>query len=429
MRYNPLSKDLYKRNRKKLVAQLEKGTMAVFHSNDIMPTNADGEMPFRQNNDLFYLSGIDQEDTTLLFYSDSITDSFKEVLFIRETNDLIKVWEGEKFSIEEAKELSGIEDVRWDNQFESFFASLTKSITTVYVNSNEHVRATTGVQTKDQRFVLWLRANFSGLKLKKVAKIQHNLRYVKEPEEIEQIKKACEITEKAFRRVLGFTKPEVMEYEIEAEIIHEFIKSGSKGHAYQPIVAAGDNACVLHYIANDKPCKDGDLILMDFGAEYGNYNSDLTRTIPANGKFTYRQKEVYNAVLAVFKYAKSQLVEGNTFKEYIENVNLFMQEELIGLELISEGEVTYQDPKRPAFRQYFMHGVSHSLGLDVHDVDNRALPFKNGMVFTCEPGIYIPEEGIGVRIENDIVINGNTPIDLMESIPIEIEEIEALMKK
>lgn len=429
MRYNPLSKDLYKRNRKKLVAQLEKGTMAVFHSNDIMPTNADGEMPFRQNNDLFYLSGIDQEDTTLLFYSDSITDSFKEVLFIRETNDLIKVWEGEKFSIEEAKELSGIEDVRWDNQFESFFASLTKSITTVYVNSNEHVRATTGVQTKDQRFVLWLRANFSGLKLKKVAKIQHNLRYVKEPEEIEQIKKACEITEKAFRRVLGFTKPEVMEYEIEAEIIHEFIKSGSKGHAYQPIVAAGDNACVLHYIANDKPCKDGDLILMDFGAEYGNYNSDLTRTIPANGKFTYRQKEVYNAVLAVFKYAKSQLVEGNTFKEYIENVNLFMQEELIGLELISEGEVTYQDPKRPAFRQYFMHGVSHSLGLDVHDVDNKALPFKNGMVFTCEPGIYIPEEGIGVRIENDIVINGNTPIDLMESIPIEIEEIEALMKK
>lgn len=429
MRYNPLSKDLYTRNRKKLITQLEKGAMVVFNSNDIMPTNADGEMPFRQNNDLLYLCGIDQEDTRLLIYFDAEKGVYNEVLFIRETNDLIKIWEGEKFTIEAARALSGIEDVRWEKDFESFFSQLTKAISTVYVNSNEHSRSTSEVQTKDQRFVLWLRANFSGLKLKKIAQLMHNLRYVKEPEEIDQIKNACSITEKAFRRVLAFTKPEVMEYEIEAEIIHEFVKNGSKGHAYQPIVASGENACVLHYIANDKPCKDGDLILLDFGAEYGNYNSDLTRTIPANGKFTFRQKEVYNAVLAVFKYAKSQLIEGNTFKQYIESVNLFMQEELIGLGLITEGELTYQDPKKPAFRRYFMHGVSHSLGLDVHDVDNRDIPFANGMVFTCEPGIYIPEEGIGVRIENDIVINGNTPIDLMESIPIEVEEIETLMKK
>lgn len=425
MRYQPLSSEFYVRNRKNLVTKLVQNSIAIFHSNDVMPTNADGEMGFRQNNDLFYLCGIDQEETAIV-----IDHSGNEILFIKETSELIKIWEGAKLSKNEARSLSGIKDVRWFKEYESFIHKKIMDVETIYTSQNTHARANNTVETRNDRLANELKPSITiNHKLENSAKILTQLRYVKHEEEISQIKTACDITEKAFRRVLNFIQPGVKEYEVEAEITHEFLMNKSRGHAYSPIVASGANVCVLHYIENNNTCNNGDLVLMDFGAEYGNYNADLTRTIPVNGRFTQRQKDVYNAVLRVHKHAKLILTPGNTFSVLNKEIAKIMEVELIQLGLLDQTDIKNQDPKKPLFRKYFMHGTSHSLGLDVHDVDDRTIPFEAGMVFTDEPGIYIPEEGIGVRIENDIVLTPDGNLDLMKNIPIEVEEIEELMNK
>lgn len=428
MRYIPTDSTLFIQNRTQFCSLLKLGSFVVLHSNDIMPTNADGEMPFKQNSDLFYLSGIDQEDTVLVIYFDFKKQQFSEVLFIKKTSDLIKIWEGEKFSKEKAAQFSGIADVRWEDEFYKFLHQNVTSKHVLCLNSNDHARSHSVVQTKNQRFVQYCRLNFPAITMCKISHLIYKLRYIKSQPEIDQIQKACNITSAAFHRVLKFVKSDVYEYEIEAEIIHEFIKSGSRGHAYQPIIASGADACVLHYIKNDKKCKTGDLILMDFGAEYGNYNADLTRCVPVSGVFTNRQKQIYQAVLNTMNFSKTQLVKGNTFEKYTKSVADFIEEELLQIRLLTKDHIAEGEKSgKPAYRKYFMHGVSHSLGLDVHDVDDRTIPFENGMVFTCEPGIYTLEEGIGIRLENNLVIQDHSPIDLMSKIPIEIEEIEDLM--
>ena len=425
MRYQAISSDFYKRNRIKFIDHLQINSAAIFHSNDLMPTNADGMMGFRQNNDLFYLTGIDQEETALI-----IDNNGTEILFIRETSDLIKIWEGAKLTKEEAQQKSGIADVRWFAEYENYIKDTLPSYAHIYLSENQHTRANSPVETRNTRFGNEIKQYCqTASKMESSAPILHRLRYFKEQEEINQLQTACNITKKAFDRVLNFMKPNVQEFEVEAEITHEFLINRSRGHAYQPIVASGANACVLHYIENNNTCKDGDLVLMDFGAEYANYNADLTRTIPVNGKYTPRQKEVYNAVLNVHNFAKTLLVPGNSFELLNKEVAKYMESELIGLKLLDKKAVKNQDPEKPLLRQYFMHGTSHSLGLDVHDVDDRSLPFGEGMVFTCEPGIYIPEENIGIRIENDLVLTKNGNLDLMRDIPITVEEIEDLMNR
>ncbi len=399
----------------------------MFNSNDVLPTNADGTMPFRQNNDLFYLCGIDQEDTILILFPDNNNPQQREMLFIKETNEHIAVWEGQKLSKKQATEISGIETVYYASQFDSFFNALVPSSSTIYLNSNEHLRATKSIDTKDDRFIKICKERFPLHQYERSAPIMEKLRAIKSDIEIELIKHACDITRKTFLRLLKFVKPGVMEYEIEAEVMHEFLRNRSKGPAYQSIVASGENACILHYIDNDKVCKDGDLILLDVGAEYANYASDMTRTIPANGRFTKRQREVYNAVLKVMREATKLLVPGNNMSDYQKEIGTIMEGELINLGLLSRAEVNKQDKDKPLYRKYFMHGVSHALGLDVHDVFDRKTPFKEGMIFTCEPGIYIREEKLGIRLENDILISSGEAIDLMKNIPIEIEEIEEIM--
>lgn len=426
MRYQPIGQDLFINNRAEFGKLLKPNSIAILNSNDVMPTNADGTFPFRQNNDLFYLSGIDQEESTLIIHKNS-SGLLESKLFLRETSDLIVIWEGHKLTKQKAQEQSGISSIYWNAEIETQIKGLVSAVDHVYLNENKHARAACEVETRDDRFKKQFIKNFPEASIESLAPFMHQLRHVKGKQEIAQIQIACNITKKAFDRVLQFTKPGRMEYEIEAEITHEFIRSGSRGHAYQPIVASGANACVLHYIDNDNRCNDGDLMLLDFGAEYGNYNADLSRTIPVNGKFTNRQRDVYQAVLNVQKFAIDLLVPGTEFKEFNKEVGAFMSNELIDLGLLDKTNVKNQDPDKPLFRQYFMHGTSHSLGLDVHDVDDRERSFENGMVFTCEPGIYIAEEGIGVRIENDLVVNDNSPIDLMATIPREVQEIEELM--
>jgi len=427
MRYIPIAKELYIKNRSKLATILKPKSVAVFNSNDIFPTNADGTMSFRQNNDLFYLSGIDQEETILIVFPDHPETKFREILFVKETNEHIAVWEGQKLSKNEAREASGIQSVYWVSEFQSVFTQLIFEANTIYLNTNEHVRSDNKVQTRDDRFIIWCKAKYPLHNYERLAPHMHFLRATKEQQEVEQIQTACTITEKAFNRILKFVKPGLKEYEIEAELWHEFIRCGSRGPAYQSIIASGKNACVLHYIENNKTCEDGDLLLLDIGAEYGNYNADLSRTIPVNGKFSVRQKAVYNAVLRVFKSAKQMLVPGNTLNNLNKEVGLLMEAELINLGLLNLQDVKNQNPISPLYKQYFMHGTSHHLGLDVHDVGDRNRPFEAGMVFTCEPGLYIPKENIGIRIENDILVTIGGPIDLMQNIPIEVEEIEEIM--
>lgn len=428
MKHLPIDKELFVHNRHNVAKHLKASSLAILHSNDVMPTNADGTMPFRQNSDLFYLSGVDQEESILLLYPDARDAKMKEVLFVRETNDHVLTWEGYKLTKEQAREVSGVETVRWVSEFTDVLTTLITEVEHVYLNSNEHPRAVVEVETRDARFIKWMKDRYPLHKYERLAPVMHHIRAIKSEAEVALIRKACQITEQAFRRVLSFVKPGVMEYEIEAELYHEFLRNRSRGPAYQPIIASGANACILHYVENNQECRDGDLILMDFGAEYANYASDLTRTIPVNGKFSKRQRDVYESVLRVMKAATQMLVPGNTLDQYHSFVGTVMENELIRLELLKESDVRHQDPKKPLYKKYFMHGTSHHLGLDVHDVGERYRPFEAGMVFTCEPGIYIREEGIGIRLENDILVTKSGPVDLMETIPLEADDIERLMQ-
>ncbi len=402
-------------------------SLAILQANDIMPTNADGTMGFRQSSDLFYLSGVDQEETVLLIFPQHPDPKFREVLFVRETNEHIAVWEGEKLTKEQAREVSGIQTIYWTHQYETMMRQIAFEANSVYLNTNEHTRNESPVQTRDGRFIREFRERYPLHTLTRLAPLMHTIRAIKQPEEIELLQTACDITKLGFKRLLKYVKPDVMEYEIEAELLHEFIRNRSRGFAYTPIIASGANACVLHYIQNNQACQDGDMILLDVGAEYANYGADLTRSIPVNGRFTQRQRAVYDAVLRVFKYAKSRLIVGNVWDEYHVEVGTFMEKELVDLGLITTENIKQQDPDWPAYKKYFPHGTSHFLGLDVHDVGNKYRRFEPGMVFTCEPGIYIPEEGLGIRLENDILITADGNHDLMGHIPIEAEEIEDLM--
>lgn len=427
MKYLSIDNALFIQNRKKFAELLEPKSLAVFNSNDIMPTNADGTMPFKQNSDLFYLSGIDQEESILLLFPDCPEEKHKEVLFLKETNEMIAIWEGHKYTKEEAFETSGIKTVYWLSQFEQVFNSLMAKAESVYLNSNEHLRATVEVQTRDARFVKWCQENYPLHQYRRSAPLMHHLRAIKSDIEIDLMQQACNITEKGFRRVLNFVKPGVMEYEIEAEFLHEFIRNRSAGFAYSPIIASGANACVLHYIANNAQCQDGEVILFDVAAEYANYNSDMSRSIPVNGRFSKRQKAVYQSVRRVMQAAMQMLTPGNSIPEYHREVGKIMESELIELGLLDRTDVKNQNPEQPLYRKYFMHGTSHHLGLDVHDVGDMLRKFEPGMVFTVEPGIYIREENLGIRLENNVVVTQDGIIDLMKNIPIEAEEIEELM--
>ena len=428
MRYNTIPQQLFVNNRKRFIKELKAGALALFNSNDIMPTSADGTMAFKQQTDFFWLSGVDQEESILLVFPDSKLPEHREILFLRETNEEIAIWEGEKLTKSKAIETSGIQTVYWLSQFKTIFRQLMCECEHVYLSSNEHLRAIVEVETRDARFVKWCKEAYPLHNYLRVQPIMHKLRAIKSKEEIDLIQEACNITEKGFRRLLNFVQPGVWEYEIEAELIHEFIRNRSKGFAYTPIIASGFNACVLHYIENNKQCKKGDVILLDVAAEYANYASDLTRCLPVSGEFSKRQKDVYNAVLRVMRYASSLLKPGNNIIDYHNAVGKFMEEELIKLKLLSLSDVKKQNPKNPLYKKYFMHGTSHYLGLDVHDYGDRYRKFEAGMVYTCEPGIYIREENLGIRLENDILITKNGNIDLMKNIPVELEEIESLMQ-
>ena len=427
MKYLPVDNRLFKENRQKFVAKLKPASIAVLNSNDVMPTSADGTRSFVQNTDIFYLSGIDQEGSILVVFPDAGEEKHKEILFVKETNEEIKTWEGPKHSKEEATAISGIQTIYWTSEFEKVFRSLVFEARRIYLNANEHLRADVTVETRDARFLQWCQKSYPLHTYERLAPIMHHLRAIKSPMEIELIQQACGITEKTFRRLLGFIRPGVWEFEIEAEIYHEFLSNRSRGPAYAPIIASGPNACVLHYVQNNRQCKDDDLLLMDFGAEYANYASDLTRTVPVGGTFTSRQKAVYNAVLRVQKAAIQMLMPGNTFEAYNTEVGKMMEKELIGLGLLDADAIKTQNPDDPLYKKYFMHSASHNLGLDVHDFGNKYRKFEEGMLLTCEPGIYIKEEGIGVRLENDILLTSKGPVDFTESVPIEPDEIESLM--
>ena len=431
MRYKPLSSNFYKKNRIIFADSMLSKSIAVFNSNDIYPISADSTyFPFQQHRDIFYLTGIEQEETILLIFPDTETIKEKEILFIKETDEKISIWEGEKLSLEKARDLSGIETVFWLSDFEKVFNSLINKCDKLYINTNEHYRAKVETQTREDRFINWAKKKYPSLKHLKGNLILQRLRSIKTNEEISQIQKACDITEKGFKRILNFVTPGVYEYEIEAEFSHEFLKNSSMGFAYQPIIASGKNNNVLHYVKNNGVCKSGDLVLIDVGAEYGNYSSDMTRTIPISGKFSKRQRKVYNAVLKVKTEATKLLTPGTLWKEYHYEVGKIMSSELISLGLLTKSEVKNQNPKDPAYKKYFMHGTSHHLGLDTHDYGLIDEPMKENMVFTVEPGIYLPKEGFGIRLEDDVVIKEKGKVEnLMKNIPIDPNEIEELMSK
>jgi len=428
MKYLPINNQLFTKNRAKFTAQMKPKSIAVFNSNDTFTTGADSTLPFKQSSDLLYLSGADQEESILVLFPDAINPEHREILFLTETSKLIEIWYGAKYSKEEATQVSGIKTIYWLSEFDKVFYDLMTEAETVYFNTNEHYRQSVEIETREDRFIKKCKADFPAHKWEKSAQIMLNIRGVKEPEEIELLQTACDITNKGFRRILPFVKPGIMEYEIEAEYMHEFLRNRSKGFAYTPIIGSGYSACVLHYIENNKECKDGDMLLMDVGAEYANYSSDMTRTIPVNGRFTERQKAIYNAVLRVKDEATKMLVPGADWAEYHKEVGKIMTNELLGLKLLDKADVQNEDPKWPAYKKYFMHGTSHHLGLDTHDYGALKTPMKANMVFTVEPGIYIPEENMGIRIEDDVVIQeSGAPFNLMRDIPITVEEIEDLM--
>jgi len=428
MKYHLIDRNLFVKNRKNFTAQMKPNSLAIFNSNDIYPITADSTMPFQQHRDIFYLSGVDQEESVLVLFPDAPNNEHKEILFLKETNERIAIWEGEKLTKEKAFETSGIKTVYWLDEMEKVLFEIMTQCDTVYINTNEHYRANVETETREARFTKWLLNKYPAHTVAKSNPILQRLRSVKDKIELDLIQEACNITEKGMRRVFNFVKPGVTEYEIEAEYMHEFLRNRSKGFAYTPIIASGNNANVLHYIENNQVCNDGDLILIDVGAEYANYSSDMTRTIPVNGRFTKRQKEVYNAVNRVKDAATKMLTPGTIWKDYHVEVGKLMTSELLGLGLIDKADVQNEDPNWPAYKKYFMHGTSHHMGLDTHDYGLLWEPMKANMVFTVEPGIYIPEEKFGIRLEDDVVVQENgEPFNLMRNIPIQAEEIEDLM--
>ena len=428
MKYQRIDAALYVNNRKNFVSRMESKSLAVFNSNDIFPISADSTMPFQQHRDILHLSGVDQEESILVIFPDASTEKHKEVLFLKETSELIAIWEGEKLDKKNAFEVSGIKTVYWLQDFPTIFKQMMAEADGIYLNTNEHLRANTEVQTREDRFIKKVKQDYPGHKVYKSAPIMHKIRSIKDPIEIALMQKACDITKSGVNRLLKFIKPGVWEHHIEAELVHEFLMNSSKGFAYTPIVASGKNACVLHYIENNQECLGGDVILLDVGAEYANYASDLTRCIPVSGRFSERQKNVYNAVLHVKKEAEKLLVPGIMMADYHKQVGHLMEEQLVNLSLITLDDIKNQNPDWPAYKKYFMHGTSHFIGLDTHDVGLWNAPIEAGMVFTCEPGIYIPEEGLGIRLEDDLVVQkSGAPFNLMADIPIEVEEIEDAM--
>lgn len=426
MRYDPIDPQLFIQNRRRFAREMKPESIAIFHSNDQMPRNGDQYFEFRQNSNFFYLSGLDQPEAIIVLFPDCIKEAFREVAFIKRSNEKISIWEGYKYTKEDARKISGIDKVYFLDEMEPVLHEMFLLAKRIYINTPENDRFQPEVESRDTRLARDLMAKYPGHKYHRAQPILKKQLMIKSDIEIGIMRHSMDITNKAFRRVLQFVKPGVMEFEIEAEISHEFILNRS-WHGYHPIIGSGKNNCVLHYNENKEECKDGELLLLDFGAEYANYSADLTRTIPVNGIFTERQKAVYNSVLRVMKEATTMLVPGNNLTDYQKEVGLLMESELLGLGLISKEDIQKQDPDWPAYKKYFMHGTSHHLGLDVHDSNHRYDPIQAGMVFTCEPGIYIPEEGFGIRIENDILVTDHEPVDLMGHIPVEVEEIEDLM--
>ncbi|MEQ8238005.1 MAG: aminopeptidase P N-terminal domain-containing protein [Cyclobacteriaceae bacterium] len=429
MKYHKIDNQLFIENRRRLAKKLRPGSVVIVHSNDILPTNADGTLPFKQNSDFLYLSGVDQEESMLILAPDFPDPKLREVLFVRETNEEIAIWEGHKLTKPEATDTSGIQNIKWLEDFEKTLYTILAESEHIYLPSNEHIRNASVVETANDRFIKKCKELHPLYHYHRLAPLIYDLRMVKSDIEIKLLQHACDITAQGFRRILEVTAPGVWEYELEAEYAHVFLSNRSRGFAYSPIIAGGANACVLHYIDNNQQLKAGDLLLMDVGAEYANYNADMTRTIPVSGKYTKRQKEVYNAVLSVKTKATAMLRPGVTIPEYHKEVGLLMQDELLQLGLIDKTDIKNQTPDTPAYKKYFMHGTSHHLGLDVHDVGSVYRKIEEGMVFTVEPGIYIPEEGIGIRIEDDIVVTNTGHNNLMRNIPIQAEEIEDLMNE
>ena len=428
MKYDKINAQLFIKNRKNFASAMRKNSLAVFNSNDIYPISADSTLPFEQHTDILYLSGVNQEESVLVLFPDCPNENLREVLFVRETNDHIAVWEGEKLTKETAFETSGIKTVYWLQDLEKILFEMTSYCDTFYINTNEHYRANVETETREDRFTKWLKAKYPAHAVAKSNPILQRLRAVKDPIELDLMQQACNITEKGFRRILKFIKPAVWEYEIEAELLHEFVRNRSKGFAYTPIIASGNNANVLHYIENNQQCKAGDLILLDVAAEYATYKSDLTRTVPVSGKFSDRQKAVYNAVNQVKKEATKMLLPGTLWKEYHIEVGKVMTSELLQLGLLDKADIQNEDKNWPAYKKYFMHGTSHHIGLDTHDYGLLHEPMEANNVFTVEPGIYLPKEGFGIRLEDDVVIQeSGSPFNLMANIPIEADEIEEIM--
>ncbi|MBI2947840.1 MAG: aminopeptidase P N-terminal domain-containing protein [Verrucomicrobia bacterium] len=427
MRHAPIDSQLFKTNRQCLKKLMLPNSLAIVNANDVLPTNADGTLRLCPNSDLFYLTGVEQEESMLLLCPDADDEKQREILFIRETNELLATWEGHKLTQEEARKVSGIDRVHWLSEFRPLFHRLMCESEHVYLNSNEHKRAVVEAETREARFVADMRRRYPLHDYQRLARLMHRLRIVKSDAEVGIIRKACALTEAGFRRVLRFVKPGVNEMEIEAEFAHEFMRRGG-GFAYIPIIASGANACVLHYLQNDQPCRNGDLLLLDVAASYANYNSDLTRTIPVRGRFTRRQKQVYEAVLRVFRQSIQGLVPGKKPKDWQKEAEQMIEKELVDLGLLTPREIKRQNPDKPAFKKYFMHGLGHPIGLDVHDVGLTTERIQPGWVMTVEPAIYIKEEGFAVRLENDVLVTEKGNVDLMAGIPIEVDEIEGIMK-
>jgi Xaa-Pro aminopeptidase len=428
MKYDPINAALFVNNRANLKKLLLRNSIAVVNANDILPTNADGSFLLRQNSDLFYLTGIEQEESLLMMYPDAHEERQREILFLRQPNALMETWEGHKLTKEEAKKASGVARVEWLSEFPALFHRLMCECEHVYLNSNEHKRAQVVVETRDARFVRDTRTRYPLHDFQRLARLMHRLRATKSDLEIELLRKACDITEAGFRRVCRFVKPGVNEREVEAEFAHEFTRRGAR-FAYSPIIASGANACALHYLDNDQPCRKGDLLLLDVGASYANYNADLTRTIPVSGRFNPRQRQVYQSVLRVLRAVSKAATPGKLPMDWQKEAEAFLEKELVDLRLLKMSDIKKQNPDEPAFKKYFMHGVGHPLGLDVHDLGHTVEPIQAGWVLTVEPAIYIREEGFAVRVENDILVQRGGNVDLMETIPIEPGDVEQLMKR